>query len=145
MSTFDLFRHDFVLSIRPEYATKIMSGEKKVELRRRFPSGTVTGAVAYIYATAPVQSILGWATIVDVKTLPIEEIWKRYESVAGIRQSDFDAYYRGTETGCVLELSGVVVLAEPIGLEDLRSHFSFVPPQSYCYADDSYRRIIQHA
>jgi hypothetical protein len=29
MSTLDLFRHDFVLSIRPEYATKIMSGEEK--------------------------------------------------------------------------------------------------------------------
>jgi predicted transcriptional regulator len=32
------------LSIKPEYATKIVDGLKKVELRRRFPYGTVTGA-----------------------------------------------------------------------------------------------------
>jgi hypothetical protein len=37
-------QHDFVLSIKPEYATKIVDGLKKVELRRRFSYGTVTGA-----------------------------------------------------------------------------------------------------
>lgn len=145
MSTFDLFRHDFVLSIRPEYATKIISGEKKVELRRRFPSGVVTGSVAYIYATAPIQSILGWATIENVQTLSIEEIWQKYEKVACIKREDFISYYNGLQTGCVLELSDVIALREPFGLEDLRSHFNFVPPQSYCYADENYRRVIQHA
>lgn len=29
MTTLDLFRRDFVLSIKPEYALKIVEGEKK--------------------------------------------------------------------------------------------------------------------
>jgi hypothetical protein len=29
MTTLDLFRHDFVLSIKPEYALKIVEGVKK--------------------------------------------------------------------------------------------------------------------
>jgi predicted transcriptional regulator len=59
MNNLDLFRHDFVLSIKPEYATKIVEGLKKVELRRRFPYGTVTGARLYIYATVPIQAVIG--------------------------------------------------------------------------------------
>jgi predicted transcriptional regulator len=38
MNNLDLFRHDFVVSIKPEYALKIIEGCKTVELRRRFPA-----------------------------------------------------------------------------------------------------------
>jgi predicted transcriptional regulator len=145
MSTFDLFRHDFVLSIRPEYATKIMSGEKTVELRRRFPGGTVTGARAYIYATAPIQGIIGWATIADVKSMSPKEIWAKYQAVACIGAEDFWQYFADVESGFVLELIDVVAPPAPIGLSALKAHLNFVPPQSYCYADDTLRRLVQHA
>lgn len=144
MTTFDLFRHDFILSIRPEYATKIMSGEKTVELRRRFPAGTVTGARAYVYATAPIQGIIGWATIADVKHLPVDKIWSKYRTVACINEADFWQYFGDLKDGYVLELDNVVQVTEPVSLTALKEHMNFSPPQSYCYADDALRRFMQH-
>ncbi len=142
MATFDLFRHDFVLSIKPEYATKIVEGVKKVELRRRFPPDTVTGARLYVYATVPIQALVGYATISGIEILPVEDIWRKFQDVACIARPDFDAYYRGISEGYVIVLKDVVRLAQPIPLTDLKDKLGFTPPQSFAYADDGFRRLV---
>lgn len=142
MSNLDLFRHDFVVSIRPEYATRIMRGEKRVELRRRFPYGTVTGARMYIYASAPIQAIIGYAVIATVDRIPPDEIWEKYSSVSCINREDFDNYYADCEQGYVLVLGGVVGLGCPIKLETLRDRLGFSPPQSFAYADDKLKDLV---
>jgi predicted transcriptional regulator len=145
MATLDLFRHDFVLSIKPEYATKIIAGEKTVELRRRFPPGTVTGALAYVYATVPIQAVIGWATIADVRSMAVPQIWAEFERAACIGPDDFWQYFGNLKNGYVLVLERPRALAHPVKLSELRASLNFVPPQSYCYADESFRRLIQHA
>jgi predicted transcriptional regulator len=142
MSTYDLFRHDFVLSIKPEYATKIVEGLKKVELRRRFPPGTVTGARLYVYATVPIQALLGYATIKQVECMPVEEIWRAYNEVACINRKAFDAYYRDLDVGYVVVLKDVVGLEKPIPLAVLKEKVNFTPPQSFTYADDGFRQLV---
>lgn len=142
MSAFDLFRHDFVLSIKPEYATKIVEGMKQVELRRRFPLGTVTGARLYIYATVPIQALIGYAIIKRVECMLVEEIWRTYSDVACINRADFDAYYRNLDIGYVVVLKDVVGLKKPIPLAVLREKLQFSPPQSFTYADDSLRQLV---
>lgn len=142
MSTLDLFRHDFVLSIKPQYATRIVDGLKKVELRRRFPYGTVTGARLYVYATAPVQAVIGYATIREVVHSRVQQIWSTYSSVAYIDRKDFDDYYKDLTRGYVLVLKDPVRLKEPITLDVLKSTLNFTPPQSFAYADDSFRRLV---
>jgi predicted transcriptional regulator len=144
MKTLDLFRHDFVLSIKPEYATKIIAGEKTVELRRRFPLGTVTGAVAYVYATVPIQAVIGWATIAEVQLLPVATIWEKYKSVAHITSSDFQDYFGELTDGCVIVLEQPRALSSPVNLKSLKEHLKFVPPQSYCYADEAFRQFVHH-
>lgn len=142
MSNLDLFRHDFVVSIKPEYATKIMSGEKTVELRRRFPYGTVTGARMYVYASAPIQAVVGFAVIKTVHRIPPEEIWERYSAVSFIKRDDFVAYYAGSEVGYVLVLDEVTGFAKPIPLITLKDRLGFSPPQSFAYADDKFRDLV---
>jgi predicted transcriptional regulator len=142
MTTLDLFRHDFVLSIKPEYALKIVEGVKKVELRRRFPPGAVTGARLYVYATVPIQALIGYATISRIDSLPVEDIWRYYNEVACINREDFDAYYRGLGLGYVIVLKDVVQLARPIPLAVLKEKLAFTPPQSFAYADDGFRQIV---
>ncbi|MER8601260.1 hypothetical protein [Mesorhizobium sp. M0768] len=143
MSNLDLFRHDFVLSIKPEYAIKIVSGQKKVELRRRFPYGTVTGAVMYIYASAPIQAVIGYATISTVEELPVERIWANYSDVAFIARDDFDAYYAERTSGFVIKLQDPVAVPEPVPLSLLKDRLGFTPPQSFAYADDAFRQLIR--
>ncbi len=141
MTTLDLFRHDFVLSIKPEYATKIVDGVKKVELRRRFPYGTVTGAKLFIYASAPIQAVVGYATIRIVEKLPVEKIWEKYNDVSCIARADFDAYYKGCKSGFVIVLDSVVRLEDPVPLDVLKETFNFTPPQSFTYANDAFSRL----
>lgn len=144
MKTLDLFRHDFVLSIRPEYATKIINGQKRVELRRRFPTSTVTGAVSYIYATAPIQAIIGWATIVEVRSMLVPQIWEEFKDVACIDTQDFEQYFAGMKRGCVLMLERPEAANPPVSLAVMKQKLKFVPPQSYCYADDALQRLVRH-
>jgi predicted transcriptional regulator len=113
MNTLDLFRHDFVVSIKPEYATKIVDGIKTVELRRRFPYGTVTGARLYVYATAPLQAVIGFATIREVERSPIEQIWTDYQNVAHINRKDFEDYYKDVDAGFVLADPGREIASRP--------------------------------
>jgi predicted transcriptional regulator len=115
---------------------------KKVELRRRFPPGTVTGARLYVYATVPIQALVGYATINCIVSLPVEDIWSRYNGVACISREDFDAYYRGLGVGYVIVLKDVVQLTRPISLTVLKEKLAFTPPQSFAYADDGFRQIV---
>ena len=48
------FTHDLLVSLHPRHASNILSGEKTVELRRRFPEQHTRGALALIYSTKPV-------------------------------------------------------------------------------------------
>ncbi|CAN0590793.1 unnamed protein product, partial [Ectocarpus sp. 12 AP-2014] len=52
---------DVVLSIRPKYSSRIIAGEKTVELRRRFPASAPKGTIAYIYSTSPERAMVGVA------------------------------------------------------------------------------------
>lgn len=142
MSNLDLFRHDFVVSIKPEYATRIMSGEKTVELRRRFPYGTVTGARMYVYASAPIQAVVGFSVIKTVDRISPDEIWKKYSSVSCIKRDDFVAYYAGSEVGYVLVLDEVTNFRKPVPLATLKDHLEFSPPQSFAYADDKFKDLV---
>ncbi|BDV35545.1 hypothetical protein SS37A_30740 [Methylocystis iwaonis] len=131
-----------MLSIKPEYAIKIIEGVKKVELRRRFPPGTVTGARLYVYATVPLRALIGFATISRIDYLPVNDIWRLYGEVACIAREDFDAYYRGLTSGYVIVLKDVVPLSRPIPLAVLKEELGFTPPQSFAYADDGFRKIV---
>ena len=53
-----------LLSIYPCYARKILSGEKRLEFRKAWPSSGVTSFV--IYSTSPVQRIVGIARVTKV-------------------------------------------------------------------------------
>lgn len=141
----DLFRpqRDVVLSIRPRYSQKILTGEKTIELRRRFPVSAPRGTVAYIYSTSPVRAMVGKADIVDVVRLKIPEIWKRFRDRAFIERKDFDAYFDGLEEGYALKFANAVPLPRQLDLAELRERFGFEPPQSFLYAKPVLRRALQ--
>lgn len=135
---------DVVLSIRPQYSDKILSGDKTVELRRRFPVSAPRGAVAYIYSTSPVRAMVGLAEIKNVLKLPVYQIWKNYEEHALIEKDDFNKYFEGLDFGYVLVFDDVRSLSRPIPLAELREQFGFEPPQSYLYAKRDLRKALKH-
>lgn len=144
MNTMPLFARDVLLSIHPNYASKILSGDKTVELRRKFPETSAIGATALIYSSSPVQAIVGFARIKDVLRLPIEQIWRNHGEAACIERRDFDAYFDGLDYGYALLLEDAQTLERQRSLEDLKKEFGFAPPQSFRYIDDGYASMLSN-
>lgn len=134
---------DVVLSIKPIYSEKILSGRKTVELRRRFPVEVPNGIVAYIYSSAPVKAIVGTVLIRGVVKLPVEKIWDEFKHLAFIERHMFDKYFEGVDQGYALFFGDVKSFTRPLPLSELRERFGFEPPQSFLYAKHDLRKALQ--
>jgi predicted transcriptional regulator len=127
------FRRDVLVSIRPIYASKILEGQKTVELRRKFPEVGATGAMVLIYSSSPISAVVGFARIRHVLKLPVANIWKEHGVAACVSKDEFDAYFSGLKQGFAIFLEGVKSLRKQLKASDLEEQFGIVPPQSYRY------------
>lgn len=132
-----------LISIHSHYARLILSGEKRVELRRRFDSAA-GGNRMLIYATLPTAAVVGHVVIDNVECLSTDEIWRRYSKDAAISAEDFRNYFTGVENGCAVLLSNPKTYKEPVPLHDLRSTHGLTAPQSYIFLRDAHRKLIEH-
>lgn len=133
---------DVVFSIKPEYSRKIATGEKTIELRRRFPMSVPAGTTALIYETSPTRALAGIAEIGEVHRRAPQEIWKSFSERACIARKDFDAYFAGVDRAFAIELKHGRRLPRPLELSELRERFSFEPPQSFLYATPKMREAL---
>jgi predicted transcriptional regulator len=133
MNAIPEFRRDVLVSIRPQYASKILEGEKTVELRRKFPEVGAIGVTAFIYSSSPVRAIVGYARIKDVLKLPVSKIWREHGAAACISKVEFDAYFSGLKDGFAIVFESVQPLKKLFKAADLEAQFGIVPPQSYRY------------
>ncbi len=122
-----------LLSIRPEYAVKIFSGDKVVELRRTRPRLN-EGDVVMVYASSPQKALIGVFEVKQVVQKPLNELWKDVKDKAGITYQNFRSYYKGLSIGCGIYLNKTHCFEQPIKLEFIRKDLiDFRPPQSYRY------------
>jgi predicted transcriptional regulator len=133
MDAIATFTRDVLVSIQPRYASKILDGEKTVELRRKFPQAAVVGATALIYSSSPVRAIVGYARIKRVLKLPVLEIWNEHGTAACLSKSAFDVYFADREFGFAVFFEQVRPLKKHFEAIDLKTQFGIVPPQSYRY------------
>lgn len=118
-----------LMSIHPRFADQIIQGSKRVEFRRaRFASHPT---FIVIYATAPVQKVLGFFEVDGIEEAPPSVLWSRYKSIGGISDADYRAYYRGAKIGIAIRVGTVHALGVPIDLRDLAGDTA--PPQSFRY------------
>lgn len=135
VGTTDVTR-DVLVSVRPQFASKILDGQKTVELRRRFSEVGANGAVIFIYSTSPISAVVGSARINCVLKLPVSKIWKEHGAAACISKPEFDEYFAGLKYGFAILLEGVQRLKKQVTAADLEVQFGIVPPQSYRYVTD---------
>lgn len=120
-----------LISIHPEHVDKIVSGEKKLEFRRRWTSRSVS--TLFIYATAPIQRIVGFAKIARIIQGTPYQLWRlTRELEGGISRRKLFTYLGGTKKGVAIELGNITLM--PGGTDPrlcLGRHFR--PPQSFRY------------
>lgn len=124
---------DIVLSIRPEHAEKIISGKKKIEIRRKF-SNKWKGASALLYASSPRREFVGEAEIGEIITGTPEKIWSDWQSEIGCSYDEFASYCKGAERVTALIFADVKPFKLPI-LQSQIQHLiqqDLKLPQSHC-------------
>lgn len=132
-----------VISIKPTYADLIMSGEKTVELRRRFSESMQVGTEVFIYSSSPVKGIVGQATIKKIIKKGLEDLWREVGKCSGVNYTYFRAYFEGLEEGYGILLEEPVLYEKQIPLEQLTHEANFSPPQSYMFASQQLMTLVK--
>lgn len=119
-----------LLSIKPEYADKILSGEKKFEFRKSiFKRENIQTII--IYATMPVGKIIGEFDIESILSDAPELIWDKTSQSSGISKSFFDSYFLNRTRAYAIEIKAVRKYKTPQNLCDLK--LGLKAPQSFAY------------
>ena len=118
-----------LMAIHPIFADAIMDGTKKVEFRKRSLAEDVTKVV--VYATSPVQRVVGEfgieRTVVDAPG----QLWETFGRVGSIERADFDEYFSDRDAGVALVIGWVRKYASPKPLAELDPRPAI--PQSFSY------------
>lgn len=128
---------DLVMSVHPEYAERILAGTKTVEIRRKFSTARVP-ATCVLYATSPIQKVVGQVDIVRATRLDPQQAWIRFGQRADCTQREMDTYASGTDQVCALELKNPVRFPNAIALSTIRTWINraIKPPQSHSLISD---------
>lgn len=118
-----------LLSIKPEYAEKILHGEKKYEFRRTIFKNTTIKKVI-IYASSPAKKVIGEFEIEYILSLDIYELWKKTMRYSGIDKKFYDSYFYGKKIGHAIRVKKAKRYSRYLDLEDYDVNKA---PQSFMY------------
>ncbi len=119
-----------LMSIKPEYVEKILSGNKKYEFRKSVCKRFVDKI--YIYSTFPVKMVVGEAEVECILIEKPEELWKMTKEDAGINKEFFDEYFENKDKAVAYKLNNIRKYKKPKKLIELGVK---VAPQSYQYVE----------
>ena len=130
-----------IMSIKPEYSSKILSHTKSIELRRS-SLGLAKDDIVIVYESAPKQVIGLWFRITDVETLPVMEMWEKYSDKLGIDRDTYLSYFGDCTEATGLHIGDTFPLDPPIPLGVIRELIpDFVPPQGITWIRDDVLRF----
>jgi predicted transcriptional regulator len=126
-----------LLSVHPRFANAILSGEKRVELRRVPFSNEVEHVL--VYATSPLKVIVGWFSVEGVDRDRPSRLWRRYGSLAAVSRKEFMRYFDGVILGAAILIGESRPLPSPVALADLHIDGA---PRNFRYPRNGAARLI---
>ncbi|MBR3815814.1 MAG: ASCH domain-containing protein [Clostridia bacterium] len=120
-----------LLSIKPEFADKIISGEKKFEYRTHVPSKPINLIV--IYSTSPVGRIIGEVEVIDVVSGSPSSLWEATKMESGISRATYRKYFKGRKRAYAFKLGQVNKYERDVYLEN---YGVTKAPQSFIYLSE---------
>lgn len=118
-----------LLSIKPEFATQIFEGTKIFEFRKTiFKDQNIKTVV--VYASAPVQKVIGEFEIETILNERLDELWEKTKHSAGIQSDFFYKYFDKKNNGYAIKIKGAKLYKKPLCL---KTEFNLLPPQSFLY------------
>ena len=121
-----------LLSIKPEYADKILDETKKYEFRRQLARDDVNRII--IYSTSPVMKVIGEVEVVGTLSMKTTLLWKETRKKAGISLLNFRKYFSGCDVANAYVLGKAYRYPEP---QPLSKYNIKQAPQSFVYINDT--------
>lgn len=118
-----------LLSIKPEFADKIFDGTKLFEFRRAIFKNTDVKKVI-VYASSPVQKVIGEFEIDFILKNRLEELWNETHQFSGITREYFFQYFSNKEEGFAIKIKNQRKYKQP---KSLKEDYNLLPPQSFLY------------
>ena len=119
-----------ILSIKPKYAELILAGSKTVEFRRVWAAESVDTIV--IYASTPIQKLLGIVKITEVVKAKPATLWSYCSKLGGgLSKAELSAYLDGKDTGFAVLLMDAKRFSQSVDPRKVIK--DFLPPQSFRY------------
>ncbi len=119
-----------LLSIKPEYAEKILNGTKRFEYRRSVYKNQAVRSVV-IYATKPVGKVVGEFEVGGVVSDTPAGLWGTTRRHSGITKQFFMEYFENRSTAFAIQVQNPVRYDKPLDLSDVAG--SSPAPQSFRY------------
>lgn len=118
-----------LLSIKPEFAFKIFEGSKKYEFRKViFKRSDIRTVI--VYASSPVQKVIGEFEIDTILSATPEKIWEKTKKFSGITKDFFFEYFSDKKQAHAIKIKKAKKYDKPL---ELKEGFEVAPPQSYIY------------
>ncbi|MBO9681193.1 MAG: ASCH domain-containing protein [Flavisolibacter sp.] len=120
-----------LLSIKPEFAVKIFSGEKKFEFRRSIFKNKKVNKII-VYASSPTQKIIGEFEIEEIINDKLQSLWKKTKEHAGIPEEYFYRYFNEKQMGYAIKIKKPRKYKNPVCIKE---KYNINPPQSFSYLE----------
>lgn len=122
-----------LISVRPEFAEKILNGTKTIELRKSVPTVDV-GDLVVLYSTLPEKAIVGTCLVEGILKTSPAQLWKNHSTRMGIDRRRYDDYFKNSEIAVGIVLNSIVRLNQKLSLDVVRRTIpEFSPPQTFRY------------
>jgi predicted transcriptional regulator len=122
-----------LMAIHPRFAYAILDGTKQVEFRKRRVAPDITRVL--IYATSPVQKVVGSFTISEIVVDAPDLIWDEFGEFGVIERDAFAEYYATSDAAVAIRVEGTERFERPLALSELEPSPSI--PQSFSYLPTS--------
>lgn len=109
--------------------SRFLMAQKKFEFRKViFKNPNIKTVV--VYASFPVQQVIGEFEIDDIFSFDPESIWKMTKKYSGISEDFFFEYFADRDIAHAIKIKKTKKYRKPLCI---REDFNAVPPQSYMY------------
>lgn len=121
-----------LISMKPKYADKIMSGKKAYEFRRTIFTRRYVEKM-FIYSSTPVKKIIGVVDIDEIIEGTPKQLWEKCYRHGGIPKFYFFKYFANKERGYAIKMKNIKKYGLPV---DPWIDPKFKPPQNFYYIND---------
>jgi predicted transcriptional regulator len=120
-----------IIPISPHFAEKIFEGSKKFEFRKILFNVEKVHKVL-LYASSPVQRVVGEFTVGDVLSYPLPILWDKTKAFSGVSEDFFLAYFDNRTIGHALLIKSPIKYENPLSLKE---DFGKCAPQLFTYVE----------